>query len=89
MTTVTITNVNIDNPPVVGGYYVGLAWRYGTSGSFTGLIPSTFVNGDGTLLSPIDIVYDETINPIIQIRANYNSCSPSVNYYQLFDINNP
>ncbi len=87
MTTVTLTHVNIDNPPTIGGYYVGIAWRYGTSGSFTGIVPSTFVNNDGSLLSPIDITYDETVNPAIQVRANLTSCSPSPNYYQTFDIN--
>lgn len=83
MTTILITQVPVNNPPI-GSYNVEVSWRYGTSGSFTLAAASLSVNNDGSVPSPLAITFDENINPSIQVKIVYITCTPSVPFYRTY-----
>src|SRR5215216_5050713 len=79
MTSITITEIEL-SPTSLVGFYVEIAWRYGTTGTYTGVAPSAFVYPDGTLQTPLTITYDETIDPSIEVRVRYLNCETTTTY---------
>jgi hypothetical protein len=77
----TVTNVYIDPLPATP-YQVRLEWRYQNQ-PFSWHIASysATVNPSGTLLSPLTITYDETIDVNIQVKATMLGCSNAQPYY--------
>lgn len=80
MVTITITDAPIDITPV-STYTVDISWRYGSSGSYTVAATGAVVNIDGSLVSPVDITFDETINPYIEIEIVYAECLATTPFY--------
>lgn len=84
MQLVTITEVDLTSDNNPAGFYVQIAFRYANSPDWIGVAPNAYVLPNGTLQSPVQILWDETIYPTIIVRVTYLNCPGTTPYTQEF-----
>ncbi len=80
---ILVTEAPLDTP-VVGNYFVSVAWRYGSSGGYVVADPTAEVEPDGDLVDPVLITFNDSINPSIEVKITYINCGSSVPFYVVY-----